>query len=317
MSWFPLKKGSSQERSIASCKEAMARLDPLQRCSIYTKLAIDRLQGKISDVERLFEVSHGDWNQTLHRMLFRTVGDLQNRALYSELALRLPYAVICRERNSILKIEALLFGTAGLLESCRDDAYTADLKREFDYLQHKYNLHPLSASDWRINRLRPANHPRLRLAQLTALIARQEYVHDRIIECQSCHDVEQLFKVEASCYWSSYYNPSQSIDHSTKRLGEEKAHLIGINLVAVMQFFYGKQTGREELTQRAIELWEALPAEENRYIREWKQAGITPASAFESQALLQLSRLHCETKRCAECPLGRHLSRKEQAESQQ
>lgn len=311
MSWFPLKKGSSQERSIASCKEAMARLDPLHRCTIYTDLAIDRLQGKIGEVERLFEASHGDWNQTLHRMLFRTVGDLQNRALYSELALRLPYAVICRERSSILKIEALLFGTSGLLESCREDAYTADLKREFDYLQHKYNLRPLSASDWRINRLRPANHPRLRLAQLAVLIARQEYVHDRIIECRSCRDVEQLFEVEASCYWSSYYNPSQSSDHSTKRLGEEKAHLIGINLVAVMQFFYGKQTGREDLTQRAIELWEALPAEENRYTREWQRAGIALCSAFESQALLQLSRNYCDEKRCSSCPFGRYLSKAE------
>ncbi len=305
----------SKERRIASCKEELALLDPLFRCELYNELAFERLQRKVEDLRKLFEESHGDWNQTLHRMLFRTVGDLQNRPLFSELSLRLPYAVVVREQHSIQRIEALLFGVAGLLESCHKDAYTDALKSDFDYLKQKYNLRPFEGSEWKISRLRPANHPRLRLAQLAALISQQEYVHDRIIECRTKEDVERLFGVEASTYWSSYYNPSNAVNHSTKRIGMEKAHMIGINLVAIMQLFYGEQTGREELKRRAIDLWENLPAERNRYIREWQQGRIFPASAFESQALLQLSRLYCEEKRCAECPLGRRIERRERAEA--
>lgn len=295
---------------MAACKEELACLDPLHRCELYTALAFERMQRKVGDIAALFEASHGDWNQTLHHMLFRTVGDLQNRALYAALADRVPYAVVSRERGSILRIEAMLFGSSGLLESCYDDAYTRDLAAEFDYLKQKYDLRPIEAGRWQISRLRPANHPRLRLAQLSALIARREYVYDRILECRTRADIEQLFEVEASSYWSSYYNPSSGIDHSTKRIGREKSHTIGINLVAVMQFFYGKQTGREELTRRAIDLWESLPAENNRYIREWQRARISPASAFESQALLQLSRCYCELKQCTKCPLGRLIERR-------
>ena len=42
-------------------------------------------------------------------------------------------------------------------------------------------------------------------------------------------------------------------------------------------------------------------------MRGWHDAGLTPRSAFESQALLQLATEYCAAKRCAECPVGRRI----------
>ena len=83
--------------------------------------------------------------------------------------------------------------------------------------------------------------------------------------------------------------------------------IIGINLVSVLQFAYGSYTGREALRDSALTLLERLPAEDNRYMREWQSAGVRPRNAFESQALLQLATEYCAAKRCAECPVGRRI----------
>lgn len=286
------------------CSDLPARLDPLARCKIYTSLAFERLQRKEDDLNELFERSAQNWQQTLYLMLLRTVGDLQNREAFMALGERVTLQSLMRERHSLVGVEALLFGGAGLLEGCRDDAYIRQLREEFEHLRHKYCIEPLDPGIWRINRLRPANHPRLRLAQIAALVMQPDFSIEKILECRTREAVERLFAVEAQQYWSSYYNPSGAIDHTAKRLGHEKAHSLGINLVAVLQYFYGHRMGREELTRRAIELWEALPAEQNRYTRLWER--ITPMNAFESQALLQLAREYCERTRCRQCPLAKH-----------
>ena len=53
----------------------------------------------------------------------------------------------------------------------------------------------------------------------------------------------------------------------------------------MLQFAYGSYTGREALRDSALTLLERLPAEDNRYMRGWHDAGLTPRSAFESQAV--------------------------------
>ena len=75
----------------------------------------------------------------------------------------------------------------------------------------------------------------------------------------------------------------------------------------MLQFAYGSYTGREALRDSALTLLERLPAEDNRYMRGWHDAGLMPRSAFESQALLQLATEYCAAKRCAECPVGRRI----------
>lgn len=288
------------------CLDIPLCMRELERCELFTELATERLNEKAATLKKIFEASENRWEQTLYEMLFRTVGDLRNREHYHELARRIPYHTLQRERSQVLHIEALLFGGSGLLEGCREDNYTAALKESFDYLSQKYNIRPMEPQVWHIDRIRPANHPRLRLSQLATLLGQHELLIEELLACRDCASVERLFTADSSQYWSSYYKPSES-SHSTKRLGSIKAQLIGINLVAPMQYFYGSFSGRDELQARALELWEGLPAEENRYTRIWEP--FRPMNAFESQALLQLAREYCEQHRCRQCPLARRRLR--------
>ena len=182
-------------------------------------------------------------------------------------------------------------------------------RRSFEYLAAKYGIEATDASEWALTEIRPANHPVLRLAQAAEFFAQDEFIMERAMACRTEEDVRRLFCIEAPSYWRTHHVPGAESDESPKRIGAFKANIIGINLVAVLQFAYGSYTGSERLRDSALTLLERLPAEDNRYMRAWQAAGVRPRNAFESQALLQLATEYCAARRCAECPVGRRIAK--------
>lgn len=293
------------------CGERLREMSSLHRSDIFTGLVFDRIARKYGDIDRIFESCQSDWNQTLYVMLFRVMGDVRNREAYMELARRVPYRIIQRERQAERAAEAMLLCGSGLLEQYENDEYIQRLKADFFYLSHKYGIEPMRASEWTLTGVIPRNHPVLRLSQMATLLCNSELLFSKVVECRSSADVSRLFMCEASDYWTTHYVPArQTAGSAVKRLGQSKSYLIGINLVAPMQFFYAARTGHEELRERAVDLLESIPAEDNRYIRGWLGEGVPVRSAFDTQALLQLFNEFCSQGRCCECRLGRRLIKK-------
>lgn len=292
---------------IYACGGYLAGLNTLQRSELCTALLFDRLERKIRMVETLRHEASENWNQTFYLLYFRTLGDRQNQDAYLALARRIPYKTVLRERLAPHAVESLFFGASGLLSLYPHDAYTLDLGRNFEYLAAKYEIEPMDTGVWELDGIRPANHPVLRLAQAAEFFSQDEFVMERAMACRTEDDIRQLFCVEASDYWRTHHIPGIASDEHPKRLGAFKANIIGINLVSVLQFAYSSYTGRESLRDSALTLLERLPAEDNRYMRGWHNAGVTIRNAFESQALLQLATEYCPAKRCAECPVGRRI----------
>ncbi len=291
-----------------SCGEFLLGIGALQRCEIYTSLVFDRLQRKIETVEKLHAEANENWNQTFYLLYFRTLGDSANRDAFLELARRVPYRVLQRERLAPHAIEAMLVGASGLASLYPRDGYMLTLERLFEHLSAKYEITPMEPSAWELAEIRPANHPILRIAQAAEFFAQDEFIVERVMACRTEEDVRRLFSIEASEYWRTHYVPGCESDERPKRIGRFKANIIGINLVAILQFAYGSYTGRESLRDNALSLLERLPAEDNRYMRAWQNAsGLEIRDAFESQALLQLATEYCPAKRCAECPVGRRI----------
>ena len=280
-----------------ACGGYLAGLGSLQRSEICTALLFSRLERKMRMVDALREEASENWNQTFYLLYFRTLGDRRNQEAYLSLARRVPYKAV----------EAMFFGASGLLTLYPHDAYTLDLARDFEYLAAKYDIEPLDAGVWELDEIRPANHPVLRLAQAAEFFIQDEFVMERAMSCRTEEDIRRLFCIEASAYWRTHHIPGIASDEHPKRLGAFKANIIGINLVSVLQFAYGSVTGRETLRDSALTLLERLPAEDNRYMRNWRNTGVSIRNAFESQALLQLATEYCPAKRCTECPVGRRI----------
>jgi hypothetical protein len=301
-----------------ACAPKIAEMDSLHRTSLYTALLVERLQRKTARIAEIFAASQQDWNQTFHVMLLQAMGGDRNKNTFASLAEKATAAMVSREKSSPLKVEALLLGAAGFLfdggrsgnPEDKDD-YTQRLEDEARHLLTKYSIVPLKPAVWNLAKLYPANHPVVRLVEIAALLCKKDFMLDGMLGCRTSAEIERLFAAEASEYWRTHYTPSGAESApSAKTIGRSKARLIGINLAAPLMFAYGRETGAEELCERALDLLATIPAEKNRLLAGWYEGGCTPESGFESQALLQLTGEYCTKKACADCRIGRREIKK-------
>ncbi len=287
------------------CGRYLASLDEINRQEIYIHFETERLERKYNDVKQCYLTEAGEsWHQTLFSYFFQYLGDPVNKKLYKRVAQLVGYNAVLRERATPKVLEALLLGASGLLKDYHEDHYTIELKHNAEHMMHKYNITPLSSRDWNLHKVQPKNHPVLRLAQAAAFFARYELFFDLLIDCRCIQDVEALFSVEASEYWTTHYVPAQFSSKSVKRLGSDKCNILGINLVVMIQYAYGTYTSDEVLLERAQNLIEDLKPETNWIVNRWRNYGIKVTSAFESQALIQIGSEYCTKDRCADCLLG-------------
>lgn len=298
-----LKAGAS----YFGCGGYLSKLDTLHRLDIYNKLGFERLSRKNSDINHIFEECQQNWQQTFYTMLMRTMGGVDNKEAFTELARRVPYAILLREREVAANVEALLIGASGLLTLYPHDEYILNLKRNFSYLSTKYSITAMEASAWRLKRIYPNNHPILRLSQVASFITYTREMMDRMLACTSGDDVYNLFSCQTLPYWQTHYIPASTSPSVAKRTGRTKTDLLAINLVVQMQFAYSSYTGNERLYSRALGLLESLPAEKNSIIAQWNSFGPLARTAFDSQALLQLSFEYCRDRRCEECIVGKQI----------
>ena len=71
-----------------------------------------------------------------------------------------------------------------------------------------------------------------------------------------------------------------------------------------MLFAYGRKTGQEEFCNRALHILETVKPERNTIVAEFTASGISPVSAFDSQALIQLRKEYCDKRKCLYCKIG-------------
>jgi hypothetical protein len=69
-------------------------------------------------------------------------------------------------------------------------------------------------------------------------------------------------------------------------------------------FEYGNQHAQQTYKDRAVDLLQQLPPESNSQLRLWQSVGISPNSAAQSQALLQLHQHYCQQHNCLNCQIG-------------
>lgn len=155
--------------------------------------------------------------QQLGRCLFitlaRNFGFGLNGDAFETWANRIPLRAVDKHRDELFQIEAFFFGQAGLLQGTAGDEYYLRLKKEYEYLSHKFGLTPMDVSQWRFLRLRPTNFPHIRIAQLAVLYHRSYGLLSRIMEAETVTKVHEILKGGTSAYWVNHYtfeHPSPS-----------------------------------------------------------------------------------------------------------
>lgn len=275
------------------------------------RLVAERWEERLTEWQHLWQQEANDWRTLLYYRLAANFGFHVNRDAFLELAQSLPLNILVKHKNSLLQIEALLFGQSGLLPDKDLDDYAAALEKEYHFLRRKYQLTPMLAHRWKFMRLRPPNFPTIRIAQFAALVHKSLELFAKMMEIKSAEELLPLLDVKASQYWHSHYRFGEKAkDNSERNIGTEAALNIMINTVAPMQYLYAKLEGKTPMIDQSLSLLQSLKAENNNIIREWKTYGIKAKDAATSQALLQLYNNYCTSKNCLNCAIGNRLMKR-------
>jgi len=291
------------------CQDSFPRVKEIKKFSMLDRALLQRLERKAVEVVALYEQNGSNWEETLYQLLARNFGFKVNADPFMQLARLLPLKIIQKQAGSLEQVESLLFGQAGFLDSKIRDPYFGLLQREHRILSQKYELKDrrMSPAQWKFLRLRPANFPTLRLAQLSAILYHRKNLFSEIVESGPGHSLQQIFEAVPSTYWQTHYRFARRSTANLHRLGIDGINNILINTVVPVWVGYGKQSDQPMLVDRAVDLLQQLPAEENKITRLWSNLGWQVRSAFDSQALLELHSHFCLPRKCLNCVIGTHL----------
>lgn len=288
-----------------ACADRFHGVDPMNLRIWFHGLMVERLQQKTGEIIQRLEQNTNDWNETFYQFLARNFGFKVNALPFEMLAKALPMSVLGKHKNDLFQLEALLFGTAGLLnEELIGDDYFLSLRKEFSVLYHKYNLKPIEGHLWKFLRLRPVNFPTVRLAQFARLIHQSSALFSKLVEMDDLSAVRELFRVQASEYWDTHYLFNKPTAPQVKQLGDSSFFNLIINTLVPFLFVYGDYHHKQEWKDRALDFLEQLPPENNSIVANWENLGVKARSAFETQALIQLKNNYCNAKKCLNCPTG-------------
>lgn len=319
------------------CKDYLSSLPATFVYSFLDKLAIERLERKTKDIYAHLDRFCQSWDDVFYVLLSRNFGFGINGDAFERLALSLPFKYVRRHGDSLLQVEALLFGQAGLLETGglreretgrpeergvgesgrrgewatrrpgdlrTEDDYFLQLQDEYRFLKTKYSLIPLDSYLFKRMRIRPHSFPELRIAQLAALLQSSGRFFSHLLERKNVNEWMPLFEVSPSIYWHTHYSFGKRSSESTGQLGYASRQILLINTVAPILFSYGQKTGSTHYCDRAILLLESLKPEKNSIVSGFWEAGIIPRNALESQALIQLRSAYCDLRKCPFCRIG-------------
>ena len=272
-------------------------------------LAFERLHGKVERIHQLLDSFNGSWEDVCYVTLARNFGFGINNDAFERLARRTPLRLLGKHSDSVLQIEALLFGQAGMLDAQKPgmDSYYNQLCTEYAFLSNKFQLTPMEKESWKLFRIRPQNFPYRRIAMLAQFIEGGFRMMNRILEAEGEKEMRALFEVELSGYWIKHYPFGKPNERATATLSRSSIDIILINTVAPLLYAYGELTGNYEMTDKAIKLLEDLRAESNSIVSHFVAYGIDCPDALTSQALVQLKREYCDARKCIYCKIGHHL----------
>lgn len=287
------------------CARQLSEVPQFIVSSTIERLAMERIESKADIVHRLLEDSRGGWEQACYWLLARYFGGKVNAFAFELLAKATDQRLLARWKDDPQRLEALLMGQAGLLEGYFEDEYPRRLQADYEALRSGSALQPLGGQMWKFHRIRPSGFPTIRISQFAALVCRSSNLFATLLETTDVKQIENLFDIQASEYWDNHYQFDVATKTSShKRMGRSQVHMLIINAWVPLLYVYGSTHGQQQYKDQAVGLLEQLPPEDNVYIRKWRQVGLEPESAANSQALLQLYTKYCTSRRCLECRIG-------------
>lgn len=265
------------------CESLLPEVDPLFVAMQTDDMLIARMQRRSEALELRFRLLGGDLQRLQYEALAQSFGTRVNALPFMELTQRMPLKTVWREGKEAAP--ALLLGAAGFLDEPTPKAGFEAWQHEWRFLALKHRLQTMQKHSWKFKGLRPPGFPDVRILQFAEVISRLR--QDFSLVDKNAEALLDLF--------------------NTFRLPEAFRHLLLINAVAPLLWWYGHHKSDPSYRRKALELLERLPPERNAIVDSWKKLGVACSSAGDSQALLELKNGMCARKQCLSCKIGHQV----------
>ena len=264
--------------------------------------------------------------QVLYEGFMRALGYAKNTQPFEALARRLRLDIVegmgwgKSDEECVAVLQAMLFGTAGLLPTQRNiraDAWVSRLEGLWDRFDHrgaKIDGH------WRLFRVRPENSPARRIAAASSLIVRyrDKGLFQGMLNLvrQACADntcagLRQGIAVTTKEYWASHVDLGIESTWNPTLLGRWRADDIIVNVLLPFFFAWAESESRMSLQEDILQLYRHYPRLENNWITRHMEQQIFGQcyrrlvnSAQRQQGLIHLYRTFCIERKCAQCQVG-------------
>lgn len=290
------------------CSGHINAVEEIYKITMLERALLERLDSKSLLVKELLVRNNNDWQETVYQLLAKNFGFKINSEPFLKLSHRVPIKYLLKQRDSLFRIEAILFGQAGLLDDKQEDNYPKALLKEYDFQSKKLSLEfkKMESCEWKFLRVRPANFPTIRIAEFASLIYYCPEFLTNLFDFRSfTHVKEYLQKIELSDYWKDHYIfDIISEGRKNRGLGQESLHNILVNTVVPILFTFSKLNENPEMTERSLAILQNISAENNRIIKLWKERGVEAQNAFDSQGLLEIYNSYCLKRNCLQCEIG-------------
>jgi hypothetical protein len=303
------------------CQAPLKNLPEERVRSVLDAAAQFRLRQKANRIRNKIDV-HGR-DETLFQEIATALGYKQNKLPFTLLTQRLPLRLL---RQNVEDCEALLFGTAGFLETPDLDIYKKSTREYMRQLwdrwwPHRDNLQRLilSPKAWHLSGTRPLNHPQRRLAAL-AVLAREWPRLQRASGKTSVAAATNFFQALKHPFWIFHYTLTS--DGSSKEMaliGESRV----ADVLANVLFPFWAALDLKASASPSTQLWTEyakLPAQlTNRRLETaaTRLFGNDPRrteflrTIAHQQGLLQIYEDFCmqDNSDCAQCPFPEQMAK--------
>jgi hypothetical protein len=299
-------EGLMQNAQYIPCQQQVGQVPEITILSWKERLVVERLQQRSIYIENLLSQNKNHWEETFWWLLAKNFGIRINADAFEKIARSVPIKLLAKHKNQLHQLEALLMGQAALLDKKFEEDYPNMLRKEYVFLQKKYRLNKAHAPLYFL-RMRPANFPTIRLAQLAMLIHQSLHLFAKVKETDTIKHIRELLSLTANDYWHYHYSFDEPTAFKKKKLGRQMIDNILINTVVPMLYAYGYLNSNELFKVKALRWLEEIAAEQNSITRGFELLNISNKNAFDSQALIQLKNEYCNYKRCLDCAVGNSI----------
>ena len=308
------------EHLLGKCAGPLRELSDVQLAQLLNEAALVRLQRKAADLHA--RARQAGWEQALWEGMLRALGYKQN--VWPMQRLGELRARLANGDGSVVPLQARLLGISGLLPNDltrKQRSADSYLRAVWDHWWRERDAFgdcALPKSLWRLNGLRPANHPQRRLA-LAAHWSRDAGLFKRIdkwlITARPDNALANSLLVclqpPVDEFWSRHWTlRSARIAKPQPLLGATRVTDLAINVVLPWLWLRAREGGNAKLLAEAERRYFAWPAAEDnavlRLARDRLLGGrrdVKLASAALQQGLLQIVRDFCyhSNALCADC----------------